>query len=182
RYVIINIGNEPIGNNNYQRWTGDTTGAIRKLRSAGFTHTLMVDGPNWGQDWSFTMRNNAAAVFAADSQRNTIFSIHMYGVYNTAAKVTDYLNRFVNARLPILIGEFGHNHSDGNPDENAIMAQAQSKRLGYLGWSWSGNGSPVQYLDMTNGFNPNSLTSWGQRIINGPNGIRATSRQASVYN
>ena len=181
RYVIINLGNEPVGNNNAARWTSDTTGAIRKMRGAGLDHTLMVDGPNWGQDWTFTMRNNAASVFASDEDRNTIFSIHMYGVFNTAAKINDYLNRFVSAGLPILVGEFGHYHSDGNPDEDAILAATQARRLGYLGWSWSGNGGGVEYLDMTNGFNRNSLTWWGQRIFNGANGIRATGREASVY-
>ncbi|GAA1299186.1 cellulase family glycosylhydrolase [Saccharothrix xinjiangensis] len=181
RYVIINIGNEPYGNNNYGNWTNDTRNAISRLRSNGFTHTLMVDAPNWGQDWSSTMRDNASSVFNADSQRNTVFSIHMYGVYDTASEVTSYLNAFVNARLPIVVGEFGDNHSDGNPDENTIMATAQSQRIGYLGWSWSGNGGGVEYLDMVTGFNRGSLTSWGNRIFNGSNGIKATSRQASVY-
>jgi mannan endo-1,4-beta-mannosidase len=127
------------------------------------------------------MRINAPSVFAADTLRNTVFSIHMYGVYGQAATINNYLEAFVNARLPIIVGEFGDNHSDGDVDENTIMATAQARRIGYLGWSWSGNGSPVQYLDMTNGFNANSLTAWGQRIINGANGIRATSREASVY-
>ena len=27
--------------------------AIQRLRTAGFEHTLMVDAPNWGQDWRF---------------------------------------------------------------------------------------------------------------------------------
>ncbi|HLL67434.1 MAG TPA: cellulase family glycosylhydrolase [Micromonosporaceae bacterium] len=180
-YVIVNIGNEPIGNTNAIRWIGDTTAAIRKLRSAGLTHTLMVDAPNWGQDWTFTMRDNAAAVFASDTLRNTIFSVHMYGVFDTAAEVNAYLNHFVNAGLPLVVGEFGFDHSDGNPDENTIMATAQSLGLGYIGWSWSGNGGGVEYLDMATGFNPSALTSWGQRIFNGANGIRATSRRASVY-
>ncbi|MCP2164063.1 glycoside hydrolase family 5 protein [Goodfellowiella coeruleoviolacea] len=181
KYVIINIGNEPYGNNNYSSWATDTANAVKRLRGAGLTHTIMVDAPNWGQDWSFTMRDNAASVFASDPNKNTVFSIHMYGVFDTAAEISDYLNRFVTARLPILVGEFGHNHSDGNPDEDAIMATTQSLRLGYLGWSWSGNSSDVGYLDMTNGFNPNSLTSWGQRIFNGANGIKATAKQATVY-
>jgi mannan endo-1,4-beta-mannosidase len=181
RYVIVNIGNEPYGNANVGGWTNDTIGAIQKLRANGLTHTLMVDGPNWGQDWSGTMRTNAPRVFAADSLRNTVFSIHMYGVYGTASAITSYLDAFVTARLPIVVGEFGHNHSDGNVDEDTILSATQSRRLGYLGWSWSGNGSPVQYLDMTNGFNANSLTSWGQRIFNGANGIKATSAEASVY-
>ncbi|MET8727536.1 cellulase family glycosylhydrolase [Streptomyces parvus] len=180
-YVVVNIGNEPYGNTNASAWTGATKSAISKLRSAGLNHALMVDAPNWGQDWSGTMRANAASVFASDPDRNTIFSIHMYGVYDTAAEVQDYLNHFVNNRLPIVVGEFGDAHSDGNPDEDAIMATAQSLGVGYIGWSWSGNGSGVEYLDMANGFNPNSLTSWGNRFINGANGIAATSETASIY-
>jgi mannan endo-1,4-beta-mannosidase len=180
-YVILNIGNEPYGNTNYQGWTADTQGAIGKLRNAGFDHTIMVDAPNWGQDWSGTMRANAQAVFNSDPDRNTMFSIHMYGVYDTAAEVRDYLNAFVNAGLPILVGEFGHDHSDGNPDEDAIMATTQQLGLGYLGWSWSGNSSDVGYLDMATGFDPNRLSSWGQRFFNGANGIAQTSEEAAVY-
>ncbi|MGK5501514.1 glycoside hydrolase family 5 protein, partial [Streptomyces sp. URMC 125] len=180
-YVVVNIGNEPHGNSGYERWTADTSGAIRKLRDAGFDHALMVDAPNWGQDWSGTMRANAAAVFGADPDRNTLFSIHMYGVYDTAAEVRDYLNHFVNAGLPVLVGEFGHDHSDGNPDEDAILATTEQLGLGYLGWSWSGNGGGVEYLDMVAGFDPDSLTSWGERIFNGPDGIAATAEEAAVY-
>jgi hypothetical protein len=181
KYVIVNIGNEPYGNSNYTRWTADTKAAVQKLRSAGFNHTLMVDAPNWGQDWAFTMRDNAASVFAADPDRNTVFSVHMYGVFNTAAKVNDYLDRFVAAKLPIVVGEFGHNHSDGDPDEDAILAAAQRLRLGYLGWSWSGNSSDVQYLDLVTGFDPNQLTSWGRRLFGGTNGIVATAKEAEVF-
>ncbi|MEU3456686.1 cellulase family glycosylhydrolase [Micromonospora sp. NPDC006766] len=181
KYVIVNIGNEPYGNQNYGTWATDTANAIKRLRNGGITHTIMVDGPNWGQDWSFTMRDNAATVFNADPAKNTIFSIHMYGVFNTAAKVSDYLDRFRAAKLPIVVGEFGNMHSDGDPDEDAIMAYSQANGIGYLGWSWSGNGGGVEYLDMVNNFNPNSLTSWGQRIFNGANGIRSTAKEASVY-
>jgi mannan endo-1,4-beta-mannosidase len=183
KYVIVNIGNEPYGNNaaTVANWATDTANAIKRLRSNGFEHTIMVDAPNWGQDWSFTMRDNAATVFAADPVKNTVFSIHMYGVFDTAAEINDYLNRFVTAKLPIVVGEFGFNHSDGNPDEDTIMATAQSLRIGYLGWSWSGNGGGVEYLDMVTGFNPAQLTSWGERIFNGANGIKATAREATVY-
>ncbi|MFH9726015.1 glycoside hydrolase family 5 protein, partial [Streptomyces sp. NPDC017254] len=180
-YVVVNIGNEPFGNSGYTAWTDATKNAVGKLRNAGISNALMVDAPNWGQDWSNTMRNNAASVFASDPQRNTIFSIHMYGVYDTAAEVQSYLNHFVSNGLPIVVGEFGDNHSDGNPDENAIMATARSLRVGYLGWSWSGNGSGVEYLDMVNGFDPGSLTPWGNRFLNGADGISTTSTRATVY-
>ncbi|MBE1573483.1 cellulase family glycosylhydrolase [Amycolatopsis roodepoortensis] len=181
KYVIVNIGNEPYGNSGYQSWAPDTSAAVQRLRAAGFGHTLMVDAPNWGQDWTFTMRDNAAAVFESDPDRNTVFSIHMYGVFDTAAEITDYLGRFRAAGLPIVVGEFGHDHSDGNPDEDTILATAQAQGIGYLGWSWSGNGGGVEYLDMVTGFDPARLTGWGERIFNGANGIKATSREATVY-
>ncbi|MFJ8582843.1 cellulase family glycosylhydrolase [Micromonospora sp. NPDC093277] len=181
KYVIVNIGNEPYGNQGYGTWATDTANAIKRLRAGGITHTIMVDGPNWGQDWSFTMRDNASTVFNADPQKNTVFSIHMYGVFDTAAEITDYLGRFRTAKLPIVVGEFGNMHSDGDPDEDTIMSYSQANGIGYLGWSWSGNGGGVEYLDMVTNFNPSQLSSWGQRIFNGANGIKQTAREASVY-
>ncbi|RMI93217.1 beta-mannosidase [Streptomyces sp. ZS0098] len=180
-HVVVNIGNEPHGNTGYSRWTDDTKAAIQKLRAAGFDHTLMVDAPNWGQDWAFTMRDNAASVFAADPDANTVFSIHMYGVFDTAAEVSDYLNRFVTAKLPVVVGEFGHDHSDGNPDEDAVLSVTRQLGIGYLGWSWSGNGGGVEYLDMVENFDPGRMTSWGKRLFDGPDGIAATSEEAAVY-
>jgi mannan endo-1,4-beta-mannosidase len=178
-YVVINIGNEPIGNTNAAQWTAATTAAIQKLRSNGFQHLLMVDGPNWGQDWQFTMRDNAQTVLNADGQHNTVLSIHMYAVFNTAASIVDYLNRFQTNGWPLVIGEFGWRFSASEVDHETLLAEAVARGLGYLGWSWSGNTDPI--LDMTVNFNPNQLTTWGQRIINGPNGIKATAREATIY-
>jgi mannan endo-1,4-beta-mannosidase len=183
KYVILNIGNEPHGNgtSGVTPWTADTKSAIGRMRAAGFEHTLMVDAPNWGQDWSFTMRDHAAEVFAADPAKNTVFSVHMYGVFNTADKVRDYLNRFTSQRLPIVVGEFGDMHSDGDPDEAAIMATARQLGIGYLGWSWSGNGGGVEYLDMATGFDASRLTAWGRRIFSGADGIQQTAKEAGVF-
>ncbi|GGO15187.1 hypothetical protein GCM10010116_30500 [Microbispora rosea subsp. aerata] len=180
-YVIINIGNEPYGNNNPSAWTDATKNAISRMRAAGFQHLLMIDAPNWGQDWQFVMRDNAASVFDSDPQKNIVFSIHMYGVFDTAAEITDYLQAFQTAGLPLVIGEFGDMHSDGDPDEDTIMAQAQSRGIGYLGWSWSGNGGGVEYLDQVTNFNVNQLTSWGRRLFDGVNGIKATAKEATIY-
>jgi hypothetical protein len=176
-YVIINLGNEPYGNVNTSGWINATKNAIADMRTAGFQHMLMVDAPDWGQDWEFIMRDNAASIFNSDPNKNTVFSIHMYGVFDTFNKIQSYLASFVNAGLPLVIGEFGHQHTDGNPDEDSIMSVAVSNEIGYLGWMWSGGG----YLDMVANFNPNRLTSWGNRIINGENGICPTSYEASVY-
>ncbi|MFJ2262895.1 cellulase family glycosylhydrolase [Streptomyces sp. NPDC087844] len=179
-YVIVNIGNEPWGNTDPAGWTDPTIAAVKKLRAAGFEHTIMVDAPNWGQDWQGVMRANAQAVYDADTTGNLIFSIHMYSVFDTAAEITDYLNAFVTAKLPILIGEFGGPADQyGDPDEDTMMATAQQLRLGYLAWSWSGNTDPI--LDLTIGFDPTQLSSWGQRIFNGANGIAQTSEEATIY-
>jgi mannan endo-1,4-beta-mannosidase len=178
-YVVINIGNEPIGNNNPGQWTSATTAAIQKMRTNGFQHLLMVDAPNWGQDWQFTMRDNAQTVLNADTQRNTVLSIHMYAVFNTAASIVDYLNRFQANGWPLVVGEFGWRFNSGEVDHDTILAETVARGLGYLGWSWSGNTDPI--LDMSVNFNPAQLTTWGQRIFNGTNGIRANSREATIY-
>src|SRR5262245_34774130 len=182
-YVVINLGNEPFGNNQSvsATWATATSNAVSRLRSNGFHHLIMADAPMWGQDWQGIMRDNAASVEAADPDHNTLFSIHMYGVYDTAAEINAYFDAFRTAGLPLVVGEFGFNHSDGNPDEDTIMAQAQTRGLGYLGWSWSGNGGGVEYLDMVTSFNPAQLTSWGERIFNGANGIRSTAREATIF-
>ncbi|MEU8261994.1 cellulase family glycosylhydrolase [Micromonospora sp. NPDC048999] len=178
-YVIINIGNEPIGNNNAGQWTSATTAAIKKMRANGFEHLLMIDGPNWGQDWQFVMRDNAQTILDADVQHNTVLSIHMYAVFNTAASITDYLNRFQTKGWPVVIGEFGWRFNAGEVDHETILAEAQARRLGYLGWSWSGNSDPI--LDMATNFDPSRLTTWGQRIFNGTNGIKATAKEATIF-
>ncbi|GKQ34881.1 cellulase family glycosylhydrolase [Streptomyces sp. A012304] len=179
-YIIVNIGNEPWGNTNPEGWTAPTIAAVKKLRDAGFQHTIMVDAPNWGQDWQGVMRANARSVYDADPTGNLIFSIHMYSVFDTAAEITDYLNAFVAAKLPILIGEFGGPADQwGDPDEDTMMATAQQLKLGYLAWSWSGNTDPI--LDLAIDFDPSRLSSWGQRIFNGPNGIVQTSKEATVF-
>ncbi|MBI0293867.1 cellulase family glycosylhydrolase [Streptomyces sp. PRKS01-29] len=179
-YVVINIGNEPWGNTDPAGWTAPTVAAVQKLRAAGFQHTIMVDAPNWGQDLQNVMRANARTVYDADPTGNLIFSIHMYSVYDTAQEITDYLNAFVGAGLPILIGEFGGPADQwGDPDENTMMATAQRLRLGYLAWSWSGNTDPI--LDLATGFDPARLTDWGKRVFKGADGIAETSREATVY-
>ncbi|THA72279.1 beta-mannosidase [Streptomyces sp. A0958] len=179
-YVIIDIGNEPWGNTDPAGWTAPTTAAIQKLRAAGFAHTIMIDAPNWGQDWQGVMRDNAQAIYDADSTGNLLFSIHMYSVYDTAQKVTDYLNAFVDAGLPLVIGEFGGPADQyGDPDEDTMMADAEQLGLGYIAWSWSGNTDPV--LDLTIDFDPTRLSSWGERVFHGANGIAQTSREATVF-
>ncbi|WP_115562093.1 glycoside hydrolase family 5 protein [Xanthomonas arboricola] len=181
-YVILNIGNEPFGNRlSASEWVNGHARAIATLRNAGLTHALMVDAPNWGQDWQFYMRDNAAALLALDSRRNLVFSVHMYEVFANDATVDSYLRAFRSNGLALVVGEFGADHRGAQVDEAAIMRRAREYNVGYMGWSWSGNDSSTQSLDIVLGWDPTRLSSWGRTLIQGPDGIRATSRRASVF-
>jgi len=180
-FVIINIANEPFGNNTSAVYTNDTATSIRALRTAGITHTIMIDAANWGQDWSNTMRTNAMTLWTADTLRNLIFSVHMYEVYQTVTPISAYMQAFDDMNLPLIVGEFGPINNGQFVDSENVIAQAQARGLGYIGWSWSGNGGGGTGLDMTNNFDAASLTTWGNRIVNGTNGIRATSVPATVF-
>lgn len=193
-YVLINIANEPFGNEASDEWQPFHEMAVAELREGGIQHTLIVDAPFWGQDWTDCMRDgrvdtmqysfpcDAQVVFNADPHRNTMFATHMYDVYGTADVVRAYFDRFLSKEVPFLIGEFAADHGAGkNVDEATIMTLAGQHGIGYLGWSWSGNGSGLESLDITNQFNPDNLTTWGDRLINGDEGIKQTSVVCSCF-
>jgi mannan endo-1,4-beta-mannosidase len=186
-YVLINIGNEPFDDPNTAAWVTMTESAVRRLRDAGFTHTLVVDAPFSGQDVGFAMRDNAAAILGNDPRHNILFSIHMYGAFINANQVVSYMDSFQTRGLPLIVGEFGDNSDDPNrivkSDANTIMAEAVRRGIGYLGWCWSGNNPTglAPHLDQTVNFDPTQLTAWGQRLFNGPDGIKQSSVQAVVY-
>ena len=184
-YVILNIANEPNGNNTSTDWAPSHVAAVQALRTAGLNHTLMVDAPNWGQDWQGTMRGGGgASIWNADTKKNLVFSVHMYDVYGTSATVTTYFNTFLmNYEAPLVVGEFAADHGTaGDVDEATIMALSESLGVGYLGWSWAGNSADLATLDIATNFNSASLTTWGNRLINGENGIKATSKPCTCFN
>lgn len=185
-YIMINIANEPFGNNaGANDWQDFHSSAVTQMRNAGLKHLLVVDAPNWGQDWNNTMRdgNGANAIMSADPDNNVAFSVHMYDVYNSAQIVQSYYSSFLGKNLPLIVGEFAADHGAGNNvDEGTIMAQAQQRGVGYLGWSWAGNSSDLASLDITNGFNAGSLTNWGNTLVHDGAGIANTSSVCTCFN
>jgi mannan endo-1,4-beta-mannosidase len=146
----------------------------------------MIDAPHWGQDWRNVMRdgNQSTQIWNSDPDRNLIFSVHMYDVYGSSQAVTTYFDNFLSRSpaLALAVGEFAADHgSSGNVDEDTIMWLSETMGVGYLGWSWSGNGGGLTSLDITNNFDSRSLTQWGNRLIDGANGIRATSDICSCF-
>lgn len=185
-YVMINIANEPFGNTESSQWSSFHQEAVQALRAAGLKHLLVVDAPNWGQDWEENMRNDtdgaATNVFNADPDRNVLFSVHMYDVYGSANTVTSYIDTFLGHGLPLVVGEFAADHGAGkNVEEATIMSKAEQSRIGYIGWSWSGNSGDLGSLDITNNFDVSSLTAWGNTLVNGPSGIAETAQICSCF-
>jgi len=181
-YVLINPGNEPTGNSiSPEAYTEMQISTIKALRAAGFTHTMVIDGHNWGQDATQTMLTEAPTMAAADPLSNTIFSVHMYQVYDEVETIENYFRAFDTMELPLIVGEFGPDHQGEPVDEETIFRLTDEMDIGYIGWSWSGNSAIVENLDITVDFDPERLSPWGDQLINGPGGIRETSRPAAVF-
>ena len=104
-----------------------------------------------------------AEVFASDPLKNTVFSAHLYEYAGgNAQQVKENLDSALSCGAPVIVGEFGYKHTDGDVDEAAIMSYCAEKNMGYLAWSWKGNSGGVEYLDLSNDWDGNSLTEWGQ--------------------
>lgn len=181
-YAIVNIVNEWQGS--YSRSTYEETycQAVAKLREAGIQNTIMIDAAGWGQNPK-SIVECGQNILAADPLSNTMFSIHMYG---TAGKDAETIKAGIDSvrelGLCVCVGEFGWNHSDGDVDEDYIMQYCSEIGVGYLAWSWKGNGGGVEYLDMTSDWSGENLSAeWGDKVVNGPYGIRNTSVICSVF-
>lgn len=179
--VILNIANEWYGTWNGEDWAEGYTSVIPKLRNAGIKNTLMVDSAGWGQ-YPQSVFDYGVQVFNADPLKNTMFSIHMYEYAGgNASTVKSNIDNVLNKNLALVIGEFGLKHTNGDVDEATIMSYSEEKGVGYLAWSWKGNGSGLEYLDMSNDWAGTHYTEQGNIIINGPNGIKETSAISSVF-
>jgi mannan endo-1,4-beta-mannosidase len=165
RTIIINIANEPRGGADEQAWIGETIGAVQAMRAAGFRHLLMVDAPGWGQDGQHVMRDNAAKVLAADPLRQIVFSIHMYGEYDSPAKVRDYIAAYRAAGLTLVVGEFGNNFRGTPISVDTVVSDSIAHASGYLAWSWNGNGGPDHDLDLVDRTDAAKPTLWGSILL-----------------
>ena len=180
-YVILNIANEWYGTWNGSAWASGNISAIQSIRNAGISNMIMVDCAGWGQ-YPDSIKDYGKSVFNADSLGNTVFSIHMYEYAGgNASTVKTNIDNALNIGVPVVIGEFASEHTNGDVDEATIMSYCTSKNVGYIGWSWKGNNSDLAYLDISNTWDGSSLSTWGNTLINGSNGIKETSKICSVY-
>ncbi len=177
-YVILNIANEWYGEWGSATWAEGSEKAIKVIRDAGIKNMIMIDSAGWGQ-YPKSIGEKGAEVFASDPDRNTVFSAHLYEYGGgTAQMVKDNIDSALSCGAPVVIGEFGYKHTDGDVDEATIMSYCAEKSMGYLAWSWKGNSGGVEYLDLVNDWDGTSLTEWGQ-IYFGE--IAGKAKAASVF-
>lgn len=180
-YVIINIANEWPGNNDAKAWKEGYLEAIPMLREAGLTHTIMVDCAGGGQ-YGKCVEEAGKEVLAADPLGNVMFSVHMYGTAGgTSELIEQNLEYAAEQELCICVGEFGFKHSDGDVDEAYIMQYCEENDIGYLAWCWKGNAGEAAYLDMAAEWDGQLTEEWGEVVVNGPNGIKETSKPCTVF-
>ena len=176
-YVILNIANEWIGTWKSETWRDGYVSVIPRIREAGIENTIMVDSAGWGQ-YGKCIQDYGKEVFDSDPLANTMFSVHMYGAAGKNEEtIRSNIEGATNQGLCICVGEFGYNHSDGDVDEAYIMKYCEENGIGYLGWSWKGNGGGVEYLDLALEWDGSALSEdWGENLVNGTNGIKNTSK------
>ncbi|MBO8463400.1 MAG: cellulase family glycosylhydrolase [Firmicutes bacterium] len=181
-YVIVNIANEWYGTwDDGTSWKNGYISAIQKLRNANISNTLMVDCAGWGQ-YPKVIFDHGNSVLQADPLKNTMFSIHMYEYAGGDSNTVKYnMEQVLNKNLCLTIGEFGGYHSNGDVDEDEIMRSGNSKKVGWIAWSWKGNNSDLNYLDLAYDWAGNSLTQFGNRVIYGTDGVQQTSKTCSVF-
>lgn len=181
-YVILNISNEWVGDWDAKTWYQGYSQAVEKLRDAGIENTIMIDAAGWGQ-YAEPINKYGKTLLEEDPDKNIVFSVHMYGSAGKNSRaIKQNLKYATDNDLCVVVGEFGYNHSDGDVDEGYIMQYCCENDIGYLGWSWKGNGGGVEYLDIALDWEGNSLSEdWGENLINGENGIRETSEVCSVF-
>lgn len=180
-YIILNYVNEWYGTWNGQNWAEGYKTEIPKLRSAGIHNMIMIDCAGWGQ-YPICIKDYGKSIYDADPDHNICFSIHMYEYAGgTDDIVTQNIDNSLSINVPVVIGEFGAQHTNGDVAEEKIMSYCEEKQVGYLGWSWKGNNSDLAFLDIAYDWDGNSLTPWGESLINGPCGIRNTSKICTVY-
>ena len=207
KYCIVNIGNEwmesPVRYSNgewgdYQEnlWSDTYIEAVRRIRSAGIKNTLMIDCNGYGQYADIIWKEGQRILdedqkYFEDGKPNIIFSIHFYekACYwdyenGTGSCVAHSIDKALSIGAPVCIGEYAYSRKSEawKMDWETIQDYSKTMNIGYLGWSFTGNGdSESQGLDM---FNKDGSTMYknGECIIQHPNdGIQATSVICSVY-
>ncbi|MCI1268817.1 MAG: CIA30 family protein [Ruminococcus sp.] len=178
-YVIVNIANEWQGTwEKDTLWADTYEKAVTSLRDAGLKTAIMVDASGYGQETKYIIRD-CKKVLAADKDANTIFSLHMYScVGKDSTTISNAIDGVLDEDVCLAIGEFGYWQNFNGVDERYLVDYCDKKDVGWLAWSWKGNGGYDAPLDMSNDWAGTNLTEWGKWVFAGKKGIQETSKLA----
>lgn len=187
RYLLINIANE-WGDNEMKGdyWKEAYIRAVNILRKAGYTTTLVIDGPGWGQNINPIVEFGLELI-ESDPLHNLLFSVHMYGSWNDPERIKEQLTLCHQKGLPLIVGEFGYNFDNGKnnltckADHKVILETCNELEYGFMPWSWTGNNQENHWLDLVESSDWKTLTWWGEQVISGKGGITETARKATVF-
>lgn len=179
--VLVNISNEWCGSWDTTLWASAYKEAIARLRKAGLKNTLVVDAAGWGQ-FPKCVQSAGWEVAAADTDHNLIFSVHIYDDAGkndyTAQQSIDYV---LSAGVPAIVGEFAYRHHYNDVAYQKVLDYCAAKNVGYLVWSWTGNGSGAEDCDMFGSYDDSQWKQNGTLTVKGPNGIQATAKECSIF-
>lgn len=189
-FLIINIANEwGSGNTTPLAWQQAYLPAIRRLRDAGYKIPIMIDAPGYGQSETAIVAYGNS-LLEADPEKNILFSTHAYSNWNDASTYEARIDNILVKNLCFVFGEFGWNVPDNQQpadfvckvDAPLLMQLCQSKKVGYLGWSWKGNNADNACFDMCASWSDTSkLTTWGRLWAYDPNGVKNTGVKAAAF-
>lgn len=180
--VIVNISNEWFGSwNKASEWADGYKKVIPMLRDGGLKNMLVVDCAGYGQ-WPASIFQRGNEVAATDNLKNTVLSMHFYDdAASSDSKVQDNIDNALRLNVPVIIGEFAYKHKGRNVAWQKILDYATEKSMGYLVWSWTGNGSGTEDCDMFGGYDDSDWKPNGTYCIKGRNGVAQTSKECSIF-
>lgn len=179
--IMLNIANEWGSSQDYDSYITTYQQAIRALRKEGLHMPLVIDGADCGQDANSFLQGRGNQLLTQDVDKNLIFSLHAYyDNWRTSSQIASILTQYQTAQMPLIIGEFGDDEfqreQQHNVDHHALMQVTAEQNIGWLAWSWKGNGSGYEVLDMSIRYSPADLTRRGEDIVYGNHGLQATSK------
>ncbi len=178
--ILLNIANEwGEDTNNYADFITTYKGLIKGLRDGGYTMPLVIDAAHCGQYVQSFLSGRGSELLNADASKNLLFSLHAYHwLWDTPAEIDAVIAQMKAQNLAFLFGEFGDKRfqAPNNVDHYYLLGKAQSESVGWIAWSWKGNGAgEEEVLDMSYDYGSMDLSPRGNDIVFGEAGIRQTA-------
>lgn len=178
--ILLNVANEwGEDTNNYADYLSTYKSVIKSLRSGGYTMPLVIDAAHCGQYVDSFLSGRGAQLLNADPKKNLVFSVHAYNwKWDTHAEIDSAIAALKAQKLTFMFGEFGDYHfqAPNNIDHYYLLNKTQDESVGWIAWSWKGNGSGTEeVLDMSYNYDSINLTTHGNDIVYGEDGLKQTS-------